>query len=87
MLRGAEVKAYFDEHPKAREIVENTEAQFKCWRPGLSHEDMYRLLTVDDIMYISFEGWEGQPGVFAWYYPGGVPHYMSIEEEGGDEEC
>lgn len=80
MLEGKDVQAYFEKHPEAREIVENTEAQFKCWQPGLSHEEMYRLLTIDDIKYISFGGWCGESGVFAWYYPGGVPHYMKIGE-------
>ena len=80
MLEGKDVRVYFENHPESREIVENTEAQFKCWQPGLSHEDMYRLLTVDDIQYISFSGWCGESGVFAWYYPGGVPHYLKIAE-------
>ncbi len=80
MLEGKDVRAYFENHPESREIVENTEAQFKCWQPGLSHEDMYRLLTVDDIQYISFSGWCGESGVFAWYYPCGVPHYLKIAE-------
>lgn len=46
----------------------------------LTHADMYRLLTVDDISFITFEGWQGERGVFAWYYPNGVPHYMKIAE-------
>lgn len=79
MLEGKEVKDFFESHPDAKKIVENTEAQFVCWRPELSHNDMYRFLTVDDIHYISFEGWFGEPGIFAWYYPGGVPHYLKID--------
>ena len=80
MLEGKDVQAYFKNHPEAREIIENTEAQFKCWQPGMSHEDMYRMLTVDDVKYISFGGWCGEIGVFAWYYPCGVPHYLKIGE-------
>lgn len=80
MLEGIEVKKFFETHPDAKKRVENTEAQFECWRPELTHEDMYRLLTVDDIKYISFEGWFGEKGVFAWYYPGGVPHYMKVAD-------
>lgn len=78
MLRGTKVKEWFEKHPEAKKTVESTEAQFKCWQPGLSHEDMYRNLTIDDVHFISFEGWFGEKGVFAWYYPGGVPHYMKI---------
>ena len=80
MLEGNEVKAYFENHPEAREVLEHTEAQFECWRPGLTHDEMYRLLTVDDVHFITFGGWFDEPGVFAWYYPGGVPHYLKIAE-------
>lgn len=78
MLQGDQVKEYFEEHPEAKELIECTEVQFKCWQPGLEHKDMYRKLTLDDIVYISFQGWCGEDGTFAWYYPGGVPHYMRI---------
>ena len=81
MLKGKEVTAYFEGHPEARESVESAEFQHTCWRPGLKHEDMYRPLTLDDVKYISFGGWFGESGVFAWYYPGGVPHYLKIGEE------
>ena len=80
MLEGVKVKEFFETHPAAREVVENTEAQFKCWRPELTHEEMYRLLTVEDIKFITFESWFGEPGVYAWYYPGGVPHYMKVAD-------
>lgn len=80
MLQGAEVRQYFKDHADAKEIIENTEAQFKTWQPGLTHEEMYRKLTIEDITYITFEGWQGEKGVFAWYYPGGVPHYTRIGE-------
>ncbi len=84
MLEGAEVKEYFEKHPEAKEIIESTEAQFETWKPELSHEEMYRLLTVDDVKFISFEGWQGEKGVFAWYFPCGIPHYTKInDEEGG----
>ncbi len=80
MLEGKEVKAYFESHPEAVAVIENTEAQVECWRPELTHDEMYRLLKVDDIRYITFEGWFGEPGVYAWYYPGGVPHYTKIAD-------
>ncbi len=82
MLKGKEVTAYFEGHPEARDIVESAEFQHTCWRPGLKYEDMYRPLTLDDVKYISFGGWFGESGVFAWYYPGGVPHYLKIGEDG-----
>lgn len=81
VLEGKEVVAYFENHPEAKEIVENTEVQDRCWQPGLQHEDMYRPLKLDDVRYISFGGWFGESGVFAWYYPCGVPHYLKIGEE------
>ena len=80
MIEGNDVKIFFENHPEALEILEHTEAQFKCWRPELTHDEMYRLLTVEDVHFITFEGWFGEPGVFAWYYPGGVPHYLKIAE-------
>lgn len=80
MLEGNDVKAYFENHPEAKNTLEHIEAQFECWRPGLSHEDMYRFLTVEDVRFITFKGWFDEPGVYAWYYPGGVPHYAKIAD-------
>lgn len=80
MLEGKAVKEYFETHPEAVQIIENTEAQFRCWRPELTHDDMYRFLTVDDVSFITFKGWTGERGVFAWYYPNGVPHYIKIAD-------
>lgn len=81
MLEGKEVKAYFENHPEAKATLERTELQFECWRPGLSHNDMYRLLTVEDVRFITFSGWFDEPGVYAWIYPDGVPHYVKIADE------
>ena len=36
-------------------------------------------LSVSDIRYITFEGWFGESGIFAWHYPEGVPHYCRID--------
>lgn len=80
LLEGDQIKKYFADHKEAAAIIENTEAQFKTWQPELTHDEMYRKLTLDDIQYISFEGWQGEKGVFAWYYPCGVPHYIKINE-------
>lgn len=75
-----QVRAWFDAHPKARAKVESTEIQWRLWQPQYKHEDYYRKLTVDDIRYIERGGWFGEPGVFAWFYPCGVPNYMCVEE-------
>lgn len=82
MLEGKAVIDYFEQHPEARAIVENSEIQFRCWQPefGDNRELYWRKMTVEDVKYISFGGWFGEKGVFAWYYPEGVPHYMKIGE-------
>ena len=72
MLEGKAVKEYFKKHPESLKAIENIQFQ--------EEEDIYRALTVDDIHFISFEGWEGQKGVFAWFYPCGVPHYCKIAD-------
>lgn len=76
------IKRYFDEHPEARAIVEHGQFQFECWRPEFEgHPEKYiRPLTVDDIHFITVGGWFGERGIFAWFYPGGVPHYVQIGE-------
>lgn len=84
-----QVRAWFDGHPEARELLESTEFQWRCWRPEFEHGDYYRLLTVDDVRRVTQGGWFDEPGTFAWYYPDGVPHYMCVEEAptaGQDEE-
>ena len=73
MLKGKAVKEYFNEHPESLKAIENIQFQE-------GNEDICRQLTVDDIHFISFEGWEGQKGVFAWFYPCGVPHYCKIAD-------
>lgn len=75
-----QVRAWFDSHPDAREAVESTEFQFRLWRPEYGHDDYIRMMTVDDVRYVAQGGWRGEPGVFAWYYPCGVPTYMCVEE-------
>lgn len=75
-----QVRAWFDGHPEARELLESTEFQWRCWRPEFEHGDYYRLLTVDDVRRVTQGGWFDEPGTFAWYYPDGVPHYMCVEE-------
>ena len=80
MLKGKAVKEYFKEHPESLKAIENIQFQFKLPSQAEGNEDIYRALTVDDIHFISFEGWEGQKGVFAWFYPCGVPHYCKIAD-------
>lgn len=80
MLKGKEVKKYFEEHPECVKKLEGIKFQYKFPVTHEPNEEIYRPLTVEDISYISFEGWEGQKGVFAWYYPCGVPHYTQIAD-------
>lgn len=77
MLEGKAVRKYFTNHPEAKDIIENMEIQIKCGF-DLKYEEMYRKLNIQDVRYISFEGWFGEKGVFAWYYPMGAPHYVKI---------
>ena len=77
MIKGAAVKEYFEKHPEAVQMLDGVMYQFRL--PGDSDEPTHRPLTIDDIRYITFEDIEGNPGVFAWFYPCGVPHYISIE--------
>lgn len=78
MIEGDAVRAYFDEHPEAGPMLDGVMYQFRL--PGDNDEPTHRPLTIDDIKYITFEDIEGNPGVFAWYYPVGVPHYVRIGE-------
>ena len=82
MIEGKAVLDYFEKHPEARAVVESTDVQYRCWRPefGDNKELYWRKLTVEDVKYISVGGWCGEPGIFAWYYPEGVPHYLKIAD-------
>lgn len=82
MLEGKQVKEYFENHPEAVEIIERMEMQFVIPDPEKDYkdEDIYRPLTLEDVKFITFGGWCGEAGVFAWYYPCGVPHYTQIGE-------
>ncbi len=78
MLEGEQVTKYFSDHPEAVEALKKYKYQFKfpeTFEPG---EEIYRPLTTEDIHFISFEGWNGECGVFAWFYPMGVPHYVKL---------
>lgn len=82
MLKGAAVEKYISDHPEIKEAIKGIEFQHslpKTMRE--THKELYRPLELSDIRFISFEGWQGEKGVFAWYYPCGVPHYAQI---GGD---
>lgn len=79
MLNGNDVKRYFEEHPECVKEVEEFDFQTELWRPEFTDESQYyRKATVDDVKRISFGGWFGEPGVFAWMYPCGVPTYLWI---------
>lgn len=76
-----DVKGYFDKHPEAVKAVEEYEFQTECWRPEFTDRSQYyRKATVDDVKRISFGGFCGEPGVYAWLYPCGVPTYIWIGE-------
>lgn len=66
-------KEYID---KIKEI----KIQFKFPNYDNLDECIYRSLEIDDISFITFEGWQGEKGVFIWYYPLGVPHYSKIDD-------
>lgn len=75
----AESREYLEKHPEAVAIIEDFDFQTECWRPEFTDESQYyRKATVDDVKRISLGGWFGEPGVFAWLYPCGVPTYMRI---------
>ena len=78
MLEGEAVKKYFKDHPEAVKALEGIHYQYKFPETFEPDEEIYRAVTIEDIRFISFEGWEGQSGVFAWFYPLGVPHYCRI---------
>lgn len=82
MIEGKAVAEYFEQHPEAKVVVESGEIQFRCWRPEFEgkRELYWRRMTIADVKYITNGGWFGEKGVFAWYYPEGVPHYMKIAE-------
>ena len=78
MLEGEEVRDFFRKYPEAAQRLQETEAQCKLWRPEYTHEDMYRKLTLEDVIYITSDGPEGEPGRFAWVYPLGIPYVVQI---------
>ena len=78
MLEGKQVTDYFKKHPEAAEMIKGMMFQYRLPKTFEPDEELYRPLEISDIKYISFEGWEGQKGVFVWYYPCGVPHYTQI---------
>ena len=80
MLEGKQVLDYFKKHPECAEKLKNIKYQFRHPKTFEPDEELYRPLEVSDISFITFEGWEGQKGVFAWYYPCGVPHYTQIAQ-------
>lgn len=73
-----DVKGYFESHPEAVAEIENFDFQQHLPYSGRDDEPLYRKATVDDVKHISFGGWYGEPGVYAWVYPCGVPTYVWI---------
>ena len=74
-----DVKDYFENHPEAVAIIEDFDFQTRLPYPD-DGTPLYRKATVDDVKSISFGGWYGEPGVYAWMYPCGVPTYAWIGE-------
>ena len=75
LIKGEEVKDYFEDNPDAVGYVEAFDFQTR-----IGADPEYRKATVDDVKRISFGGWCGEPGVYAWLYPCGVPTYIWISE-------
>lgn len=73
MLEGKDVSNYFLKHPESVERLNG----FK-YQTGTGENMTERTLEASDIKYISFKGWNGEAGVFAWYYPNDIPHYIKI---------
>lgn len=81
MLTGEQVKKYFANHPEAVKCLEGIEWQNKIeYQLKEGEELIKRPLAVDDVEFITLKGWEGQAGIFAWYYPCDIPHYCKIGE-------
>lgn len=77
-----EVKTWFEGHPDAVKVVEDFD--FQQYLPysghGDTHDEIYRKATIDDVKYISQNGWYEEAGVFGWLYPCGVPTYIMLQE-------
>lgn len=67
------VREYFEKHPECVKEVESFDFQTE-----IGGDPKYRKATVEDVKRISFGGWYGEPGVYAWMYPCGVPTYVWI---------
>lgn len=78
LLEKDEVRSYFEKHPEAVGIIEDFDFQQRLPYCGNEDEPLYRKATLDDVKRISFGGWYGEPGIFAWMYPCGVPTYTWI---------
>ena len=78
ILEGDQVKEYLENHPECMEKLQGVRYQFALPKTFSDDEVIERPLEVSDIERISFKGWDGQAGVFAWYYPCGIPHYTKI---------
>jgi hypothetical protein len=68
-----DMMAYFEEHPEAVKYVEAFDFQTR-----IGADPCYRKATLDDVKHVSVGGWRGEPGVYAWLYPCGVPTYIWV---------
>lgn len=75
LIRDIAIAEFFEEHPDAAKYVESFDFQ-----TAIGADPQYRKATVGDVKRISFGGWRGEPGIYAWLYPCGVPTYIWIGE-------
>lgn len=75
LIKGEAIANYFKDNPESVGYVEAFDFQTK-----IGADPCYRKATIDDVKCISFGGWFGEPGVYAWLYPCGVPNYLWIGE-------
>lgn len=73
LIKYDSVRAFFEENPEAIKEVESFDFQTK-----IGADPCYRKATLDDVKRISIGGWRGEPGIYAWLYPCGVPTYLWI---------
>lgn len=69
------IEDFFEDNPEAIKMVEGFDFQTK-----IGADPCYRKATVDDVKRISCGGWFGEPGIYAWLYPCGVPTYLWIAD-------
>lgn len=79
-----EIKEFFNLNPEAKEAIEDFDFQYT-----MAPDYLYRKATVADVKVITSGGWFGEPGIYAWVYPCGIPVYVWVAEMPpiGEEPC